>query len=126
MSQIVSGGQIITSGSADNMGADVVSQVVHVEGRTSVAFEAFVDNTNSTGTAVGSIAIEVSLTNSNWTPINFYNGATMVASVTVSTGTDLTLFANIERLTAMFARLKYTRTSGDGWLDAWAKSGGRS
>ncbi len=119
MAQLFGGGHLIDSDTTDNMGADVTSNWVPIEGSHGVGLEVKVDNTStaSTGTAAGTIAVQVSNSTSNWTALEFSDGTT---SLTVSSGTDVTKALDLVDLNWRFLRVFYDRTSGDGILDVYA------
>ena len=113
---MISSGHIIDSNDVDNMGATFNSDRLMIENNArAVSVQIKVNNTvsPSTGTAAGSLQLQTS--NNGTTFINEGSSIAVVAATDSNTITHVTVGSR-------FLRIVYTRTSGNGIIDAWAHS----
>lgn len=107
--------QTVTSGS---MGADVTSAVTNIEFQDNIGVQL-----NFTGTPVGTFAVQVSIdygqdaygnvtSTGNWIPIS-------LSTTPTAAGAADQIYISLNQLDAPWIRVKYTRTSGTGTLNAY-------
>lgn len=102
---------VIESDGVNNMGASFNSDPVYLGGRTRYSIQA----TTDAGTHVGTLSHEGSDDQETWVAIPLASGGTTVA---VTNGANPEWLHNGSNAAYTYIRIAYTRTSGDGQLDA--------
>lgn len=87
--------------------ATVTSAPTNIEGYDNVAVQI-----NATGTPTGTFAIEGSVDNALWVPVDLPSPPTLA-------GADAQILVNMAGLAFPYLRTVYTRTSGTGAADVW-------
>lgn len=110
--------QLITSG--DMSQASIISPVTDIQGLDNVGYQV-----NFTGAPVGTFSVEVSMdyqpgTSPNSPPANAGNWIPVTLSTPVTaSGSPDNAYIDLALLSAPYIRLKYTKTSGTGSLNAF-------
>lgn len=100
--------------------SSIVSLITDIQGMDDVGYQV-----NFTGTPTGTFSIEISMdyqpgTSPNSAPANAGNWITLPLSTpVVASGSGDVAYIDLALLSAPYIRLKYTRTSGTGTLNAF-------
>lgn len=106
--EIKTGGYIMN---AVTVNATTRSDVLNIERAKTVGLDVFIDNTDAVGTLTVEVCNDLNRDTPNWVPVVLASGA---SSVSVTSGTNVNAFYNLQNLGAKYLSVLYTRTSGSG------------
>lgn len=110
--------QVVTSG---DMSASITSAITSTEYFDNVAFQV---NLTSASSANGTLSVEVSVDHAqdylgNVTVAGTWNAISLSPTPSIASGSPASYYIEVNQTSAPWIRLKYTRSSGSGTLNAF-------